>query len=43
MRGTTFCVAPTGDSDGFTQRFYYILAAGCIPVGLDTGWAQAQG
>ena len=34
---TTFCVAPTGDSDGFTQRFYYILAAGCIPVGLDTG------
>ena len=32
MRGTTFCVAPTGDSDGFTQRFYYILAAGCIPV-----------
>ena len=37
MRGTTFCVAPTGDSDGFTQRFYYILAAGCIPVGLDTG------
>ena len=43
MRSTTFCVAPTGDSDGFTQRFYYILAAGCIPVGLDTGWAQAQG
>ena len=36
MRGTTFCVAPTGDSDGFTQRFYYILAAGCIPVGVDT-------
>ena len=37
MRGTTFCVAPTGDSDGFTQRFYYILAAGCIPVRVDTG------
>ena len=36
MRGTTFCVAPTGDSDGFTQRFYYILAAGCIPVRVAT-------
>ena len=36
MRGTTFCVAPTGDSDGFTQRFYYILAAGCIPVRVDS-------
>tara|TARA_B100000795_G_scaffold268010_1_gene254069 strand:+ start:1129 stop:1350 length:222 start_codon:yes stop_codon:yes gene_type:complete len=36
MRGTTFCVAPTGDSDGFTQRFYYILAAGCIPVRVET-------
>ena len=23
-------------SDGFTQRFYYILAAGCIPVRVDT-------
>ena len=32
MRATTFCVAPTGDSDGFTQRFYSIIAAGCIPV-----------
>ena len=32
MQRTTFCVAPTGDSDGFTQRFYYIVAAGCIPV-----------
>jgi hypothetical protein len=36
MRETTFCIAPTGDSDGFTQRFYYILAAGCIPVRIDT-------
>ena len=36
MRDSTFCVAPTGDSDGFTQRFYYILAAGCIPVRIDT-------
>lgn len=31
-----FCIAPTGDSDGFTQRFYYILSAGCIPVRVDT-------
>lgn len=29
-------MAPTGDSDGFTQRFYYILSAGCIPVRVDT-------
>ena len=36
MQRTTFCVAPTGDSDGFTQRFYYIVAAGCIPVRVDT-------
>ena len=36
MQRTTFCVAPTGDSDGFTQRFYYIIAAGCIPVRIDT-------
>uniref|UniRef100_A0A7S3AZB1 Exostosin GT47 domain-containing protein n=1 Tax=Haptolina ericina TaxID=156174 RepID=A0A7S3AZB1_9EUKA len=36
MGKTVFCVAPTGDSDGFTQRFYYILAAGCIPVRVDT-------
>ena len=36
MRRTVFCVAPTGDSDGFTQRFYYIIAAGCIPVRVDT-------
>jgi hypothetical protein len=40
MRDTTFCVAPTGDSDGFTQRFYYILAAGCIPVRVDTYYAN---
>ena len=36
MRQTMFCIAPTGDSDGFTQRFYYIIAAGCIPVRVDT-------
>ena len=40
MRDTTFCVAPTGDSDGFTQRFYYILAAGCIPVRVDTYYSN---
>ena len=39
MRETTFCVAPTGDSDGFTQRFYAILA-GCIPVRVDTYYPQ---
>ena len=36
MADSTFCIAPTGDSDGFTQRFYYIIAAGCIPVRVDT-------
>jgi len=40
MRATTFCVAPTGDSDGFTQRFYYIIAAGCIPVRIDTYYSD---
>ena len=72
MRDTTFCVAPTGDSDGFTQvradpclkptqhplqaggvtahhswsgpgptqRFYYILASGCIPVRVDTYYSK---
>ena len=40
MMGTTFCVAPTGDSDGFTQRFYYIIAAGCIPVRVDTYYSD---
>lgn len=40
MRSTVFCIAPTGDSDGFTQRFYYILAAGCIPVRVDTYYAN---
>eukprot|EP00908_Phaeocystis_cordata_P014469 Transcript_25566.p1 GENE.Transcript_25566~~Transcript_25566.p1 ORF type:complete len:406 (+),score=199.73 Transcript_25566:65-1282(+) len=40
MRATTFCVAPTGDSDGFTQRFYYIVAAGCIPVRVDTYYSD---
>ncbi|KAL1508275.1 hypothetical protein AB1Y20_004390 [Prymnesium parvum] len=40
MRRSVFCVAPTGDSDGFTQRFYYILAAGCIPVRVDTYYSD---
>jgi len=30
----------TGDSDGFTQRFYYIVAAGCIPVRIDTYYSK---
>ena len=40
MRATTFCIAPTGDSDGFTQRFYFILASGCIPVRIDTYYSD---
>ena len=40
MARTVFCVAPTGDSDGFTQRFYYIVASGCIPVRVDTYYPQ---
>ena len=34
-RSSTFCVCPTGDSKGFTARFYYALLHGCIPVRLD--------
>jgi len=33
----TFCLCPTGDARGFTARFYFSLALGCIPVRLD-GW-----
>ena len=40
MQRAVFCVTPTGDSDGFTQRFYYTLAAGCIPVRVDTYYPQ---
>lgn len=40
MRRTVFCIAPTGDSDGFTQRFYYIVASGCIPVRVDTYYSS---
>lgn len=32
---STFCLSPTGDSKGFTARFYYALLHGCIPVRLD--------
>ena len=40
MRRSQFCMAPTGDSDGFTQRLYSILLAGCIPVRVDTYYPQ---
>jgi hypothetical protein len=36
MRRSVFCMAPTGDGDGFTSRFYYSIATGCIPVRVDT-------
>ena len=36
MRRAVYCVTPTGDSDGFTQRFYYTIAAGCVPVRVDS-------
>ena len=39
-RRAVFCVAPVGDSDGFTTRFYHILAAGCIPVRVDTYYPE---
>ena len=35
MAESHFCLAPTGDSKGFTARFYYALMHGCIPVRLD--------
>ena len=34
-----FCLCPTGDSKGFTARFYYSIALGCIPVRFD-GWQR---
>ena len=36
MRRAKFCMAPTGDSDGFTARLYSILISACIPVRVDT-------
>ena len=32
---STFCLCPTGDSKGFTARFYFVLLHGCIPVRVD--------
>ena len=32
---STFCLAPTGDSKGFTARLFYALLHGCIPVRVD--------
>ena len=32
---STFCLAPTGDSKGFTARFYFSVLHGCIPVRHD--------
>lgn len=31
-RESTFCLAPAGDAPSFTQRFYFALIRGCIPV-----------
>ena len=39
-RRAVFCVAPVGDADGFTSRLYFSLAAGCIPVRVDTYYPQ---
>ena len=36
---SVFCLCPTGDSKGFTGRFWFALAHGCIPVRYD-GWAR---
>ena len=32
---STFCICPTGDSKGFTARFYTALLHGCLPVRID--------
>lgn len=34
-RSSTFCICPTGDSKGFTARFYFVLLNGCLPVRVD--------
>ena len=36
---SVFCVCPTGDSKGFTARFYFVLLHGCIPIRVD-GWSR---
>mmetsp|Transcript_6195 Transcript_6195/g.16270 ORF Transcript_6195/g.16270 Transcript_6195/m.16270 type:complete len:153 (+) Transcript_6195:1038-1496(+) len=39
IRTSTFCMCPTGDSKGFSARFYFSILNGCIPVKLD-GWRR---
>ncbi len=34
-RRSTFCLCPSGDNPAFTQRFYFSLLRGCIPVRVD--------
>lgn len=34
-RNATFCLCPSGDTPGFTQRFYQSILAGCIPILVD--------
>eukprot|EP00965_Chrysotila_dentata_P220467 6191794-Pleurochrysis_carterae.AAC.1 len=36
MRRSVFCLTPVGDGDGFTQRFWFSISAGCIPVRIDS-------
>jgi hypothetical protein len=33
--GSVFCLCPTGDSAGFTARFFFSIAHRCIPVYVD--------
>jgi len=34
-RRSVFCLCPSGDAPAFTQRFYWSLLHGCIPVRVD--------
>ena len=36
---SNFCLCPTGDSKGFTSRFYFSIVHGCLPVRYD-GWRR---
>jgi hypothetical protein len=36
---SSFCLCPTGDSKGFTSRFFFSIAHDCIPVRVD-GWQR---
>lgn len=38
-RESTFCICPTGDSKGYTARFYFVMLHGCLPVRVD-GWLR---